>query len=164
MTQSVKQCSKCRQSKGLECFSKSPKNKDGLQYQCKQCAKEYRQQWAKTINPGRDAEYRANRSEHYKKLRQEYAPRKYYYDIAYRYGISPEKFEELWQSQGGSCGICGLQFAEKPTRKLDRANIDHCHETGTVRGLLCLKCNTGLGALGDNQEGVRKALSYLEAS
>jgi hypothetical protein len=42
------------------------------------------------------------------------------------------------------------------------ANVDHCHSTGQIRGVLCCECNTGIGKLGDNAEGVRRALAYLE--
>jgi hypothetical protein len=41
-------------------------------------------------------------------------------------------------------------------------HVDHCHETGKIRGLLCHSCNTGIGKLGDNLEGLQKAVSYLE--
>ena len=72
------------------------------------------------------------------------------------YGITPERYDELFACQGGKGAICG---AQSPRKKLA---VDHCHETGKVRGLLCGSCNTGLGKLGDNIEGLRKALQYLE--
>jgi len=74
------------------------------------------------------------------------------------YGISMQEFDELVKFQGGKCGICF-----KPLEVLNRrANIDHCHDTGKVRGILCTGCNTGLGHLGDNIEGLKRALYYLE--
>lgn len=74
-----------------------------------------------------------------------------------QYGISMRQFTELLEVQGGGCAIC-----EKPIDKLRRRmNVDHCHETNQVRGILCSGCNTGLGHLGDNIEGLQKAIGYL---
>jgi hypothetical protein len=74
------------------------------------------------------------------------------------YGISMQEFDELVEFQGGKCAICF-----KPLDAINRrANIDHCHDTGKVRGILCTGCNTGIGHLGDNIEGLKKALYYLE--
>ena len=78
--------------------------------------------------------------------------------IRRQYGISMEEFDELLEFQGGGCAICS-----KPIDELRRRmNIDHDHKNGKVRGILCSGCNTGLGHLGDNVEGLKKALYYLE--
>ena len=73
--------------------------------------------------------------------------------IRRQYGITQQEFNELVDFQDGLCGICGDE--------LDKINIDHDHDTGMVRGLLCTKCNTGLGHLGDSIDGIKKALHYL---
>lgn len=67
------------------------------------------------------------------------------------YGISKRKLDELL---GSPCEICG-----RSDRQID---IDHCHETGVVRGGLCETCNRGLGLLGDTAESIEKALQYLK--
>jgi len=54
----------------------------------------------------------------------------------------------------GKCEICGN--AE------EGLCVDHCHETGQIRGVLCRRCNRAIGQLGDNLEAVRKAVAYLE--
>jgi hypothetical protein len=69
------------------------------------------------------------------------------------YGISPEQYEEMLKRQGGVCAICGRG------RKLC---VDHDHDTGHIRGLLCKPCNSSIGQLGDDVEGLKKAISYLE--
>jgi predicted RNA-binding Zn-ribbon protein involved in translation (DUF1610 family) len=75
-----------------------------------------------------------------------------------QYGISTQQFAELLEFQGGGCAICA-----KPIENIRRRmNIDHDHETNKVRGILCTGCNTGIGHLGDNIEGLQKALYYLE--
>lgn len=70
-----------------------------------------------------------------------------------RYGVSPEQESEMLESQDDVCAICGC---DPPLC------IDHCHDTNKFRGLLCRKCNAGLGFLGDNLEGLLKAITYLE--
>jgi len=65
--------------------------------------------------------------------------------------------------QGGVCAICAKDISLQATAgKMPSANVDHCHSTGQIRGVLCCECNTGIGKLGDNAEGVRRALAYLE--
>lgn len=73
-----------------------------------------------------------------------------------RYGMTPGDYEALLEAQGGACAICrGPQSA-----KYRVFDVDHDHATGRVRGLLCRRCNTGLGYL--ENEGYREsALSYL---
>ena len=55
-----------------------------------------------------------------------------------------------------TCNCCGIE-----PKHYDKLQLDHCHETKTFRGWLCRSCNLGLGQLGDNIEGVEKALKYL---
>lgn len=83
-----------------------------------------------------------------------------------KYGLTPETFAELWDSQYGLCKICGIPITkhgeDAPRNKL--AMVDHCHTTGKVRGLLCLECNTGLGKFKDDIELMRTAIEYLEVN
>lgn len=75
-----------------------------------------------------------------------------------QYGISTVEFSALLEYQNNCCAICF-----KPIELLRRRmNIDHDHKTNKIRGILCSGCNTGLGHLGDNIEGLKKALYYLE--
>lgn len=71
-----------------------------------------------------------------------------------QYGISPEAFQLMRLMQKNTCGICKEVFSETP-------NVDHCHETGEVRGLLCTPCNKGLGFLKDSLEILESAKGYL---
>lgn len=68
-------------------------------------------------------------------------------------GITEDEFRRLLDAQGGVCGIC-----RRDDRQLD---IDHCHSTGEVRGLLCGPCNRGIGFLDDDVELMRAAIEYL---
>jgi len=69
-----------------------------------------------------------------------------------KYGISQEVFDEMLADQGERCLIC---------RRKRKLCVDHDHETGEVRGLLCQQCNIGLGAFGDNPRYLRRAIRYL---
>jgi len=68
-----------------------------------------------------------------------------------------EKYDSLLETQNHSCAICGIS-AEEVGRKLV---IDHDHETLQVRGLLCWRCNSGLGFFRDNQMFLAMAIDYL---
>lgn len=83
--------------------------------------------------------------------------------LLYRYGISVEDFEELRKKQKGACAICEahLNIKENSTIRGKGVAVDHCHESGKVRGLLCAKCNQGLGMFKDNPELLNKASEYL---
>jgi Recombination endonuclease VII len=71
-----------------------------------------------------------------------------------RYGISREEYAALLARQGGVCAICG-----KPAEKT--LCVDHCHSTGKIRGLLCRKCNFGLGCYAEDQAAMIATLAYL---
>lgn len=72
-----------------------------------------------------------------------------------KYGITLEQYEQLEKKQKGVCAICGNKNQNK---KLD---VDHCHKTGKVRGLLCSNCNNGLGKFKDDKTLLNKAIKYL---
>lgn len=73
------------------------------------------------------------------------------------HGLNREKYAEIFHAQEGLCAIC-----RKPESvKQQRLTVDHCHETGKFRGLLCNRCNRGLGFLGDNEDSLSRALAYL---
>lgn len=71
-----------------------------------------------------------------------------------KYGLTTEIFEATLQAQNGECAIC-----QKPMTK---PAVDHCHETGWVRALLCGNCNTGLGLFREDVGNLRAAIAYLE--
>lgn len=64
--------------------------------------------------------------------------------------------------QGNKCAICGSEETDKRRGKLRALAVDHDHETGKVRGLLCGACNKGIGLLKDDAEILRKAAAYLD--
>lgn len=74
------------------------------------------------------------------------------------YGITSEQYEALYAAQGGSCFIC--QRAKGISKKLA---VDHDHQSGFVRGLLCTTCNKILGHLRDDDYAAARIVSYLVA-
>ena len=74
-----------------------------------------------------------------------------------RYGITPDEYHEMLEEQLSCCGCCG---SPDPRRKAGFV-IDHDHNTGKIRGLLCHNCNIGIGQLGDSLDGLNKAVAYL---
>ena len=75
------------------------------------------------------------------------------------YGMGFKEYEEMLFSQDGKCAICK---AEPPKNQhKTRLNIDHCHTTGKIRGLLCDCCNRALGLMRDNKDLLQKAIQYL---
>lgn len=79
-------------------------------------------------------------------------------NIAKKYGLTLEQYEELWNDQGGCCAIC-----QRPAESQYFAvlAVDHNHTTGEVRGLLCTQCNTLLGMAGDSRHILKRAIRYL---
>ena len=80
------------------------------------------------------------------------------YHLKSRYGLSVDDYSEMLNKQNGGCAICGTT---KPGGRYDKLHVDHCHETGKVRGLLCHNCNRALGLLGDNISTLTNAINYL---
>lgn len=77
------------------------------------------------------------------------------------YGITQEEYEELKAQQGDVCAICGQpEVRVHKGIKVDLC-VDHDHETGKVRGLLCARCNHGLGNFKDSPENLSNAIDYL---
>lgn len=74
------------------------------------------------------------------------------------YGISLDDYDQMLARQQGRCAICP---ADKPGGRGPHWHVDHCHETGRVRGLLCARCNAMLGGARDNPTSLLRAVDYL---
>lgn len=74
-----------------------------------------------------------------------------------KYGMSLADFDAMLEAQGGCCAICGREQVGM------RMHIDHCHDSGIVRGILCSNCNTGLGMFNDDPIRMLIAIDYLQA-
>lgn len=95
-------------------------------------------------------------AEHYYNTKQKYQIRLKRNHLQKNYGITLERFEELLKIQDNKCDICKIDFS-----KTVKPCVDHCHNTLTVRGILCRKCNLSLPSF-ENLEFVKSALKYLD--
>ncbi len=75
--------------------------------------------------------------------------------LKYRYGITLAQYEAMWSKQDGKCAICEENFDKTP-------HVDHCHKSKFVRGLLCDRCNRGIGYFRENQSFLVSAAKYLD--
>lgn len=97
------------------------------------------------------------RTKHYIENKQKYLDKSFKQRLK-GFWMDIEDYNLLHIKQEGRCACCGKHQTEFETRLA----VDHCHTTGIIRGLLCFGCNTGIGKLGDNLEGLQRAVKYLE--
>ena len=140
MTTETKICRKCRQDLPLSRFYADKSRKDGRAGMCKGC------------DDIKGGVYRAS------KAGKRSEKRKY---LKKTYNITLEQYGEMWHSQGGVCAICGKTETTKNQHGMRQLSVDHDHETGKVRGLLCSNCNSMLGFVYDNPATLVEAARYL---
>jgi hypothetical protein len=138
------------------------KHTDQRHIKSAQKAKRWRGRNPDKVRARNKAWYAANKKESDEKSRAYYHAHKESAKLAgmmYRHGLTQEAYESMLAGQGNVCAICGT--SEWP--KLG-PEVDHDHDTGEIRGILCHKCNWGLGLLGDKKETLALALGYLNAN
>lgn len=176
-----KTCYSCGELKLFKEFGKNKSKKDGLCTECKVCAVKNSTRARKKVTEihGID-ELRRRRS---KEARDYYAKYKHLPDFVKKRRSSPENhrkthlkkmynmslddYEKMLLECHGVCSICKKPETSKPTvlksTKLTRLLVvDHNHETGKIRGLLCDKCNRGLGYFKENIINLKEAIKYLK--
>jgi hypothetical protein len=132
-------CPRCKVAKEKKEFGKDSTQAKGISCWCKPCKK----QW---------------RSEHRKKDPEAARKRDFAGDLKKHYGMTVAEYERLYEMQKGCCACCGVH-SSKFKRGL---HVDHHHESGQIRGLLCTQCNPGLGYFEDSIEKLQKAIRYLK--
>ena len=155
----TKKCTKCEKTKGLSEFSKDQNSRDGLSYRCRNCRAKHYQDNKESVKK-QALEYRtANKERLAKKNAAWHAANNNQRNanLKKRYGITCDQYDDMVVAQNGLCAICG----KEPDGHRPQLFVDHNHETGEVRGLLCNKCNTALGGFQDSLELLRKAVDYL---
>ena len=141
----MKRCTQCARDLPLERFAKSGKY---LRSNCKDCGN------ATTRAYGAANKARRNeRLREWRKANPDAARAKdFRARLKRKYGMTPADLEAMRHAHDGRCAICGVA---------GDLNIDHCHRTGRVRGLLCASCNTFLGRVEANPTILVKMRSYL---
>ena len=159
----MKTCGGCNRELDLDAFYSNKSQPDQRASQCKECARAY-QKNKYDGNPEaqreRKRKYLANYSREHNERRRLNRREIYITESARRYGINPEDVRSLIATP--KCQICNKSISFDSKNVHDRPNIDHCHSSGMVRGVLCGYCNNLLGRCNDSIEILRKAIEYLE--
>lgn len=142
-----RRCTKCGERKPRAQFGISTQGVRGPIHHC----------WCKPCQSAQALAWMRNNRERAK-------DNKHAWTLRTTYGITVDEYAAMLARQGGVCAICGLDepAAHGKTGTRYRLSVDHCHEEGRVRGLLCQKCNRAIGLLGDDTDLLRKAIDYLE--
>ena len=152
----MKKCNKCLKELSLDSFWKNKASKDGHAWTCKECAKARHKEWRHTdVGREKSKKYQKNWEAANPEKAAEYNRRA---KLKKKYGISLEEYDILEEKQQGRCAIC----REAPSDPRGyRLHVDHCHNTGEIRGLLCSNCNAGIGRFQDSIERLENAIKYL---
>lgn len=143
ITSPSKTCTKCLQEKPYSEFTIDNSKKNNIYSACKVCVRNYqRELYSKT-------EYKIKR-----RVR----------DLKKKYGITEKEYHTLLQKSNWSCSICGLHEINLQEKhpKSRGLHVDHNHDNGKVRGLLCQNCNSLLGQARDKIEILESAIHYLK--
>jgi len=171
-----KVCRNCKIDKLAENFNRSSSYPDGISNLCVDCDKEYKEkrktreldiipsetlkrctgcsldkkivEFNKNFNAKNGIRSRCRDCENEERFQREY-------------GIGWAEYNSMMEGQNGTCKICRKPECMVVRGKVLPLSVDHCHRTGKIRGLLCRKCNTAIGLLGDNPEIADSARLYL---
>jgi hypothetical protein len=153
-------CTSCKLLKEITCFyvHKSGEKAGKPYSHCKDC-KAIQQRENRDANKKKDPDYYNRQSRNWRRSNPDRNSANFRKSQLKRnFGITSEEYESMAKNQNDRCLVCG---AHRDSLKRDLA-VDHCHITGKVRGLLCSRCNTGIGLLKDSPEVLKSALRYLE--
>jgi hypothetical protein len=135
-----KQCVDCKKYKNLNNFYFANKRTGILTSTCKECNKK------RATNFGR---------KHPEKRKNSY--------LKHKYGITLEQHKQMLKESNGLCEICGKEEIRKGIKgKVINLSIDHNHQSGKIRGLLCQNCNSSLGALKEDIKILENMINYLK--
>ena len=124
-------CTKCGGNYPQSEFYKDKQKKSGYRPDCKSCNKKSCYNWSKNNKEKRK-----------------------YYILKSSTGVTKDQYLDLLSEQKNVCAICNNILSKN-------LSVDHCHKTNLVRGLLCSKCNFGLGYFNDDPILLKKAINYL---
>lgn len=127
----IKRCSKCKECKPVSDFYTNKRQSDGFNTYCKDCQKIHNKSYQRNS------------------------------DLKRKYGITEETYKIMFDFQNGKCAICGKEESATNQHGLRPLVVDHNHETGEVRQLLCHSCNTAIGLMKEDTVTLANAISYL---
>ncbi len=149
----IRRCFRCKEVKPLKDFARQRARINGVRRWCRDCFRVYSRSWVNDYidRVGIDA-YRTET-----RRRDRIATR------LRKFGITEEEYQAKLATQQGRCALCGDTEKSKVGDTLRELAVDHDHSSGAIRGLLCSKCNCGLGQFKDNIELLLKAVAYLQS-
>jgi hypothetical protein len=158
----VKRCKKCGEVKSIDDFYRAAGMKDGHRSECKTCHQAKQRQWYLANRVHAIAEvkrWQQENKQHLHAYRRDYRQRRRAEDrdahLRRTFGITQADYETLLARQDGGCGICGRRPGKISL------HVDHDHETGEIRGLLCVGCNNALGQFHDDAALLVRAADYV---
>lgn len=148
-------CRICKEVKTFDEFTRDRGRRDGRGTVCLICAAGLTRHYNSLLDPlerkRRKAEYhRKNPASHRRRM------------LKNNFGLTLEQYAEMLAAQDHRCAICKQPEAITRRSGVQPLSVDHCHETGKIRQLLCGHCNYGLGHFRDSPERLRAAADYLE--
>ena len=167
-------CNKCKIEQPEEEFYLKWKNKDIRHKICRTCKKEWAQskhgrQKRYNYNSSKKgkqsvARYRVATKEQRRKWQQNYAKsgKQKHHNLARRFKMTLDDYKRMIFDQKGVCAICGNAETAMLCGKVKDLAVDHAHETGKVRELLCQKCNLGIAQFRENIGYLANAIVYIE--
>jgi hypothetical protein len=135
-------CRTCFKTKPSIEFMRAAKTRSGFETECRECI-------------------RARDRRRYQRDKKKRLEQSKFGQIKWKYGLSKSDWEAMIQSAGGKCEICNSEFVFDKPRSHNRPCVDHNHETGVVRGILCARCNQGLGLFCESVDSIKSAAKYL---
>lgn len=134
-----KECKTCRKDVPLVLFYPTKKGKYGRSQSCIECEKRQRREEWKNNKPNR-----SKTQQHYNHIKS-------------TYGLTRAQYDAMVLASNGRCSVCG----SPPESKSGRLHVDHCHQTGKIRGMLCRRCNTAMGFMKDDPWRFLSAIAYI---
>lgn len=148
----MRYCGVCKETKPIGDFYAAKGNVDGLAKRCKSCSKITLQIWR--------AKYPERHRETTRRWGKRNPEKKKDVNLKTKYGLPYGSYDRMLAAQEGGCAICRTTT---PPGKAGRFHVDHDHETGVVRGLLCTNCNWGIGQFKHREALLQEAIKYLQA-
>jgi len=130
-------CKVCDGTRGKEAYERNAEAR-------REHARDYRKE-----NPGSDKRTASDRTHEWRKQSLK------------AYGMTVAEYDEMLVKQGGKCAVCVRPERKQRGDQILRLSVDHDHDTGEVRGLLCSTCNTGLGQFRDDPDLLISAAAYI---
>lgn len=131
----MKTCTKCKEIKEIDYFYKDSQKSTGISSICKKCSNEKRKIW------------NFNNKE-----------KRRFISLQSATGITKKQYLDILKLQENKCAICNISFLDLNKN----LSVDHCHNSNLIRGLLCTKCNIGLGYFNDDENLLVSAINYLK--